>query len=117
MTTPDIGYLSDLTIDPEYATPSDHDIITFDFENLINQVGQAQTCSKITGWALKETTKEQESTAKEEWKIKANNRPVMNKNNSINVLDLEAQWKTDPLMETLDHNFKQLRVCSRSKRW
>lgn len=30
---------------------------------------------------------------------------------------MEAQWITDTLTETLDHNFKKFRVCYRSKRW
>lgn len=59
MTTPDIGYLPAWTIDPEYSTPPDNELIIFDFENLNSQVGQAQSCSEITGWALKEIKSEQ----------------------------------------------------------
>ena len=117
MSTPDLGYLPVWTIDPEYATPSDHELITLDFENLNNQAKQTQICSEITGWALKEITTEQEKEAKREWGIRTENRPIVNDNSSITDLDAEAQWITDTLTEIFDQYFKQLRVCAKSKRW
>lgn len=116
MSTPDLGYLPAWTIDPEYATPSDHELITFDSENLNNQAKQTQTYSEITGWALKEITIELEKESKREQGIRTENKPLVDDNSSITDLDAEAQWITDTLTEIFDQHFKQLRVCARSKR-
>ena len=51
--TPALGYVAEWSIDPEYATPSDHELITFDLENLDESYGSIGPSKEITGWALK----------------------------------------------------------------
>ena len=50
LTTPDIGFLSAWTIDPDYATPSDHELITFDVEALNQEKGILSPSTDVTGW-------------------------------------------------------------------
>lgn len=49
MTTPKLGYLPVLKIEPELATPSDHKCITFDFENLDKDVGNLGPSTELSG--------------------------------------------------------------------
>ncbi|POS82736.1 hypothetical protein EPUL_004709 [Erysiphe pulchra] len=48
-TTPVLGFVAAWTIDPEYATPSDHELITFDLENLDETFGSTGPSKEITG--------------------------------------------------------------------
>lgn len=107
-TTSDMGYLPSWTIDPEYATPSDHELITFDVESLSNIIGSLGPSTEITGWAVKDPTEEQERTAFKMWREKKGQRPIASNDFSKSDLDEEAQWISDTLTHVLDHNFKKL---------
>lgn len=49
-------YLLSLKIEPEYATPSDHELITFDVEFLKNEIVSMGPSTEITGWVVKDPT-------------------------------------------------------------
>lgn len=56
LTTPDLGYLPAWTIDPDYATPSDHELVSFDLENTDKILGSLGVSTEITGWTIREMT-------------------------------------------------------------
>lgn len=117
ITTPALGFVASWSIDPEYATPSDHELITFDLENLDHTSGSIGASKEITGRALKELTADQEKSMESHWKAIAAEHPSILETSSREELDREAQWISDRLSEVLDHNCKPLRICVRSKRW
>lgn len=59
LTTPDIGLLSTGIIDPEYATPLDHELITFDIENLNIERRSLGLRTEVIGLAIKNMTIDQ----------------------------------------------------------
>ncbi|KAI0998334.1 hypothetical protein K3495_g9861 [Podosphaera aphanis] len=117
LTTPDIGLLPAWTIDPEYATPSDHELITFDLEKMGKRSGSLGPSTEATGWAIKNMINEQEQEAQMAWHNMSNQRPYLSDNSSQTELNEEAQWITETLTSVLDQHVKKLRVCARSKRW
>lgn len=117
LTTPDLGFLHAWTIDPEYATPSDHELISFDLENLNGSVGALGPSNKVTGWDIKNMTEDQEQMAYKTWKELADQRIIMNDSNNKAELDEEAQWISDTLILILDQHVNKLKLCARSKRW
>ncbi|KAI0996243.1 hypothetical protein K3495_g11936 [Podosphaera aphanis] len=117
ITTPALGFVAAWSIDPEYATPSDHELITFDLENLEYTQGCLGPSKEVTGWALKDLTTEQEKNMENQWKAIAEEHPAILTTCRREELDLEAQWISDILAQMFDHNCKTLRICARSKRW
>ena len=117
ITTPALGFVAAWSIDPEYSTPSDHELITFDLKNLDYTQGSIGPSKDVTGWALKDLTTEQEKNMEDQWKAITEERPVVSASCSREELDLEAQCISDTLSQMFDHNCKPLRICARSKRW
>ncbi|KAI0999672.1 hypothetical protein K3495_g8523 [Podosphaera aphanis] len=117
ITTPALGFVAAWSIDPEYATPSDHELITFDLENLDFTQGSLGPSKEVTGWALKDLTTEQEKNMEDQWKAIAEEHPAVSTTSRREELDLEAQWISDTLAQFFDHNCKPLRIRARSKRW
>lgn len=94
LTTPDIGHLSVWTIDPEYTTPWDHELITFCIENVNKVSGSVGPSTEVTGWAIKDMTinqEEEEEEAKMAWQTMSSQRPYLSNNSSKTDLDDEAQ--------------------------
>ena len=116
LTTPDLEYLPAWTIDPEYATPSDHELITFDLENIDKTMGSLGVSMEITEWAIKEMTTERKRAAQSAWKEKSEIRPLIDENSSREDLDDEAQWIAETLTTVLNQHARKLRVCALSKR-
>lgn len=117
ITTPALGYVAEWSIDPECATPSDHELITFDLENLDQTYGIIGPSKEITGWALKNLTEEQVRAMEKYWMELSTESSSVSERSSREELDLEAVWITDALVKTFDRYCKPLRVCARSKRW
>lgn len=46
--TATLGQVNSWTIDPEFSTPSDHELIVFDLENLNESVGSLGSSQGIT---------------------------------------------------------------------
>ena len=117
LTTSDLGLLPSWIIDPDYSTQSDHELISFDIENLDNKIGSMGPSSEVTGWAIKEINDDQERAAKIMWNQLSGQRPLVNEGSNYLDLDGEAQWISDTFTTVLDQHFRKLRVCARSKRW
>lgn len=52
LTIPELDYLPAWTIDPDYVTPSDHELISFDLENMNNTKGPLGVSTATTGWDI-----------------------------------------------------------------
>lgn len=115
-TTPILGFVAAWTIDSEYATPSDHELITFDLENLDETFGSMGPSKETTGWTLINLPEKTEKAMEEQWKMFAAKRPKISEKSNREELDLEAQWITDTLTHIFNLFRKPLRVCARSKR-
>lgn len=60
ITTPELGFVAEFPIDPDCLIPSDHELITFDLDNLDHTHGSMGPSKEVTGWALKDLIEEQE---------------------------------------------------------
>ncbi|POS87202.1 hypothetical protein EPUL_001602 [Erysiphe pulchra] len=117
LTTRAIGQVASWTIDPEFSTPSDHQFIAFELENLNGTVGSIGPSKHITEWDIKGMNEDNIKQAEKDWQELAKDRPVANENRTSLELDEEAEWIEKSLKSVLDMNAKKLRVCARSKRW
>lgn len=116
LTTPDLGDLPAWTIDLDCATTSDLELITFDLEKIDKTVGSQGKSTEITGWAIKETTIEQEGTGHQAWKEKSEKICYVNGNSREN-LDDEVKWISEILTTVLNQYARKVRICALSKRW
>lgn len=66
-TTPDVGSLLSWMIDPEHATPPDHELIIFDIDSLNIKIGSLGSSTEITGWAIKDLTEDQKLVTQNMW--------------------------------------------------
>lgn len=48
--TPVLDYVSAWTFNPDYSTPWDHELITFDIENLDSILGTLRSSKETIGW-------------------------------------------------------------------
>lgn len=63
-----MGLVLAWTIDPDYSTPSDHELITFELEKIDHTQGGLGPSNEVTGWAIKNATKSKEKAARRQWK-------------------------------------------------
>lgn len=80
---------------------------------------------RIKGWALKERLdkeKEEDWPAKKPklevvWSLKADSRPILDDNATLESLEEEISWIQTKLVEVLDEHVRKITICTRSKRW
>lgn len=65
LTSSSLEYLPVWAIDPELANPSDHELITFDLENLENSIGTLGPSTEITEWSIKDVADGQKGGARQ----------------------------------------------------
>ncbi|POS88401.1 hypothetical protein EPUL_000062 [Erysiphe pulchra] len=104
-----LGYLAAWTIDPDYVTPSDHELISSDLENPNNTIGSLRVSTATIGWDIRGMTEDQEKEAHKVWKEVSNHRPYLDNNSSKDKLENEAQWISDTLTMVLDQHSRKLR--------
>lgn len=90
-TTLELGYLRAWTFYPDYVTPSDHELISFDLENMNNTKGPLEVSTATTGWDLKGMTGDQKKKAHKVWTEISNYRRCLNNISSKVELDNEAE--------------------------
>lgn len=118
-TTTPIGLLDSWLIEEEYSTPSDHELIVFEWLDLT--LNQLKTCEKseITGWNIDKLQKDENQLelAYSHWKDISKNRPLIDNLSNKEDLENEALWIENMLTETLNLHAKPLRITAYSKRW
>ena len=113
-----MGLLNSWLIEEEYSTPSDHELIVFDWLDLnVNQL-KAQN-QEITGWNIDKLQKNEKQLelAHSYWKENSENRSLIDNLFNNDDLENEAIWLQEMLTKTLDLYAKPLRITAYSKRW
>jgi hypothetical protein len=112
-----IGLLNSWTIEEEFSTPSDHELIVLEWADLeFNQFRSKN--QEITGWNIQklQSDEKQLKLANSYWQEISKNRDLID-NTCINEdLEKEAIWIENSLIKTLDLFAKPVRITAFSKR-
>jgi hypothetical protein len=102
--------------DPAHATASDHAAIWW-MGNMGVQPTESQPITR--GWAMAEWLADANSrrAAEQEWSLRCTGRPPLGDACDIAVVQAEAEWLREQLMEMLDWHARKIKVTAHSKRW
>jgi hypothetical protein len=116
-TTIEIGLLDTWAIEEDLPTPSDHELIIFEFSDLTKTPKSTQK-GEITGWKIDDLTSDPEALEKAElaWNLLTENRDIINYNSSKIEIEEEAIWLETSLTQVLNTHAKPLRITPYSKR-
>jgi hypothetical protein len=101
-TTLDIGPLESWAVERDNPTPSDHELIVLEWEDLDKTL--IANTGEITGWDIDSLTQDPDALKKAEeyWHHLALDRPKINYNSPEDHLDKEATWIEDTLTRVLN---------------
>ena len=117
-TTIEMGFLDFWAIEEDLPTPSDHELIVFEFPDL-KRTPKDNTNGEITGWKIDDLMGDQEVLDKAEsaWNLLAENRAIIDYNSSEREIEEEVIWIETSLTQVLEQYAKPLRITLYSKRW
>jgi Reverse transcriptase (RNA-dependent DNA polymerase)/Endonuclease-reverse transcriptase len=118
-TTTSIGLLNSWLIEEEYTTPSDHELIVFDWQDMELYQAKTSHSQDITGWDIDKLLKNEKrlELATIHWQETAINRSLIDDLSNKEDLENEASWIEETLIDTLNLYAKPLRITAYSKRW
>jgi hypothetical protein len=119
-TTTEIGPLESWAIEEEFPTPSDHELILFEWLDPGYILNKAETPKgDITGWNIDNLIGDSEAKkiAKESWDYTVKDRAIIDYNSSKTDLEEEAIFIGNTLTRILNEHAKPVRITAYSKRW
>jgi len=116
-TTPELGMLESWGIEEENSTPSDHELIFFNWSILEPKPNPIP--KEITGWNIDQLNKDLEKLekAKKEWSNLSIQRKIIDNLATKEEIENEAIWIEETLTKVLNLYAKPLRITAYSKRW
>ena len=98
-TTIEIGPLDRQAIEEDLPTPSDHELIIFEYSDLDLNETSLKTKGEVTGWKIDNLIIDTElkEKAQEAWNRLAQNRAIIDYNSSKAHLEEEAIWLENSL--------------------
>ena len=114
LSTSQMGYLASWTVESEFTTPSDHEVITFSWNSLQDEATPAVPI--LWNLSLFEKNQDLLTKAKDFWtsKLPTSRLPNLNTPEQINR---EVQKIENTLFSTLDQFAPRINITPRSKRW
>ena len=117
ITSPELGPLATWYVDSEHSTPSDHELIVVEWDEMGQPIGNQPR--EVTGWDIEGLLADLDAleAASKDWKSNGEGRPALTDGCVQSDVAEEAAWIQATLTEVINQHARQLRVTAYSKRW